>query len=315
MTKSVDTILTNSVDKIPAKSVDRITAKSIVHKAKKPAMWFGAEYNMNIYRGCTHGCIYCDSRSDCYRNPDFDKVKAKEKALELIRNDLRRKTRSGVIATGSMSDPYNPIEKGSLLTRNALELINAFGFGVAIATKSTLVTRDIDILQDIKAHSPVIVKITITSVNDGECGLIEPGAPVASERFSSLKALSDAGIFCGVLMMPILPFINDTETNIRGLLTRAKESGAKFVYPSFGMTLRSGNREYYYSRLDALFPGLKEKYIKKYGDRYQCSSPKARALWDVFKGECGSLGLLHEMQGITHRYKLGYEGIQLSLFD
>jgi len=295
--------------------VETIPAKSIVHKTKKPAMWFGAEYNMNIYRGCTHGCIYCDSRSDCYRNPDFDSVKVKADALKIIRDDLRRKIRGGVISTGAMSDPYNPFEKDLMMTRNALELINAFNFGVAIDTKSALVARDTDILQDIKAHSPVIVKITVTTADDSLCERIEPGAPRTSERFAAMKALSSAGIFCGVLMMPILPFINDTEENVLGILRQAGEAGAKFVFPAFGMTLRSGNREYYYDKLDAGFPGTKQKYIKRFGNRYQCTSPAAGRLWDVFKAECARLGLLHEMLSITQRYKLGYEGRQLTLWE
>ena len=270
---------------------------------------------MNIYRGCPHGCIYCDSRSECYRNPEFDRVKAKEGALRIIRDDLRRKARGGVVATGAMSDPYNPFEQGMLLTRNALELINAFNFGVAIDTKGVLVVRDIDILKDIKEHSPVIVKISITCADDDLGARVEPNAPKTSERFAALKTLSDAGIFCGVLMVPLLPFINDTEGNINRILEQANAAGAKFVYPAFGMTLRAGSREFFYDRLDYQFPGIKERYIKRYGTRYYCPSPDAGKLCEAFKSGCARLGLLHEMAGITHRYKLGYEGVQLSLWD
>jgi len=290
-----------------------VTAKNIVFKTKKPAAWFGADYNMNIYRGCSHGCIYCDSRSSCYRETDFDTIKVKQDALRIIRDDLRRKVKRGVVATGAMSDPYNPLEHELKLTRNALELINAYQFGVAIDTKSSLVTRDKDILHDIKSHSPVIVKITITTCDDDLCRKIEPRAPSATNRFAALKALSESGIFCGVLMMPILPYINDTKENIEGLIRRAKESGARFVYPSFGMTLRDGNREYYYEKLDAEFPSLREKYEKRYGLRYNCSSPKAESLWSVFKNECEKHELIYDMRSITFQYKLGYE-TQLSLF-
>ena len=291
-----------------------IPAKTIVTKAKNPSAWFGAEYNMNIYRGCSHGCIYCDSQSDCYRNTDFDTVKAKENALQIIRDELRRKVMTGVIATGAMSDPYNPLERKSKLTRHALELINAFGFGVAIDTKSALVTRDVDILRDIKTHSPAIVKITITTADDELCKKIEPHVSSTTERFEALSVLAGSGIFCGVLMMPILPFVNDTEENIVGILHRAKKAGARFVYPALGMTLRQGNREYYYEQLDKLFPQIKEKYIREYDCRYQCTSPKAKKLWGVLVAECDRLGLLYDMRAIIRQYKAGYDKQQISLF-
>ena len=293
-------------------SIVTIPAKTLVSRVSRPADWFGADYNMNIYRGCSHGCIYCDSRSDCYRNTDFDTVKVKEDALRIIRDELRRKVQTGVISTGAMSDPYNPLEQELRLTRNALELINAFGFGVGIATKSPLVARDIDILQDIKAHSPVIVKLTITTADDGLCKKLEPGAASSSERFAALKRLAAAGICVGVLMMPILPFINDTEENIRRLLTMAKSAGAVFVYPSLGMTLRSGNREYYYEQIDRLFPGVKQRHIARYGERYNCTSPQAKKLWAAFKSGCEELGLLYDMRDITRRYKTGYGDRQLN---
>ncbi len=291
-----------------------LPAKTIVTRTKAPAAWFGADYNMNIYRGCSHGCIYCDSRSDCYRDPDFDTIKVKEDALRIIRDDLRRKAKPGVIATGAMSDPYNPLERETRLTRNALELINAFGFGVAIDTKGTLVTRDIDILSDIKSHSPVLVKMTVTVCDDALAQKTEPNAPSSSERFAALKQLSEAGIFCGVLMMPVLPFINDTEDNIAGILRLARDAGARFVYPSFGMTLRQGNREYYYLKLDEHFPHLKQKYIDAYGDRYVCTSRNAKKLWELFVNLCAEYGLLHEMKSIARAYKRGYADPQLSFF-
>ena len=291
-----------------------ISAKTIVSRVKKPAAWFGAEYNMNIYRGCSHGCIYCDSRSDCYKDPDFDKVKVKKDALKIIRDELRRKVKTGVIATGAMSDPYNPLEKELHMTRNALELINAFSFGVAIATKSDLVTRDVDILQDIKTHSPVIVKISITTADDELCKKLEPGVSASSKRFAALEELAKKGIYCGILMMPILPFINDTEENILGILKKAKNAGAKFVYPAMGMTLRAGNQEYYYEKLDLLFPGLSLKYTKRYGDRYQCPASNAKKLWNIFQENCQKLELTYNMKSITSHYKMGYGDRQLKLF-
>lgn len=291
-----------------------IPAKGIVYKAKKPAEWFGAEYNMNIYRGCSHGCIYCDSRSDCYHNTEFDTVRAKENALELIRNDLRRKTEGGVVGTGAMSDPYNPLERSLRLTRHVLELLHAYEFGVAIATKCSLVARDTDILSDIRKQAPVIVKLTITTADDGLCKQLEPHVSASSERFEALRALSEAGIFCGVLLMPILPYINDTEDNIRAILNKAHAAGARFVYPAMGMTLRQGNREYYYSQLDRIMPGMSERYKKTYGERYYCPSPIAKKLWSVFTQECARLELLYDMKAIIHRYKSGYLPRQLTLF-
>jgi len=299
--------------------IKTIPAKTIITKTKKPAFWFGVDYNMNIYRGCTHGCIYCDSRSDCYRNVDFDEVKAKENALQIIRDDLRRKVKKGIVGTGAMSDPYNPFEQELCLTRNALELMNAYGFGVSIATKGILIERDTDILRDIQTHSPAIIKMTITAADDDLAKQIEPGAEASSSRFETIRKLSNAGVFCGVLMMPILPFINDTEENIRQILHKAKEFGAKFVYPSFGMTLRQGNREYYYSKLDELFPSTKQKYERLYGERYVCTSRNVKNLWALFERLCNEYELLYEMKDIIHAYKKGYETAQavqqLSLFD
>lgn len=293
--------------------MEYIPAKTIVTRTKSSA-WFGADYNMNIYKGCCHGCIYCDSRSDCYRVEDFDRVRAKEDALRVIRDDLRRKVKTGVVATGAMSDPYNPFERELKLTRHALELVHAYDFGIAIATKSPLVTRDMDVLSDIKAHSPVIVKMTITTADDGLCARLEPNAAVSGERFKALKELSDKGIYCGVLLMPILPFINDTKENIIEIVRKAKESGARFVYPAFGVTLRANQREHFYAKLDEEFPGVKAQYIKQFGDRYQCTSPKVKELWPVFKAECERLGLLHEMRHIVGSYKQGYEAPQISFY-
>jgi len=293
--------------------MELIPARTIVIKTKRPAAWFGTDFNMNIYRGCSHGCIYCDSRSACYGDTAFDTIKVKKNALEVIRNDLSKARKGGVVATGAMSDSYNPLERELLLTRNALQLIHAYRFGVAIATKSTLITRDADILQDVTRDAPVIVKVTITTADDELSRKIEPGAPSSSERFGVIKALAEQGIYCGVLMMPLLPFINDTRKNVVELVRLAKDAGASFVYPAFGMTLRQGNREYYYEQLDELFPDLRDKYTLRYGTRYNCSSPKAKTLWNAFTKECANLDLPYDMKNITHRYKTPYES-QLKLF-
>ncbi|OEF96989.1 SPL family radical SAM protein [Desulfuribacillus alkaliarsenatis] len=294
--------------------MEYIPAKTIVTNAKD-SQWFGIDYNMNIYKGCCHGCIYCDSRSACYRIENFDQVRAKENALRIIRDDLNRKVKQGVVGTGAMSDPYNPFEKELKLTRNALELINAYEFGAAIATKSNLVTRDIDILKDIKKHSPVLVKLSITAYEDKLSKIVEPNVSPSSERFDTIEKLTNAGIFAGVLMMPILPFIEDNEDNILQIIHRAKESGAKFIYPAFGVTMRQRQREYFYEKLEQHFPELKKKYQSRYGDtRYSCTSPKAKKLWGIFNEECDRIGLYYKMKDIIWAYKLGYKKRQMSLF-
>lgn len=296
--------------------MEYIPAKTIVTKVKGNG-WFGIDYNMNIYRGCCHGCIYCDSRSDCYQIRNFDQVCAKEEALRIIRDDLRRKVRTGVVGTGSMSDPYNPFEKELLLTRHGLELVDAFGFGAAIATKSTLLLRDLDILESIREHSPVLCKVTITTADDELAARIEPGVPVSSERFAMLEQLSSRGIFCGILLMPVLPWLEDTEENILAIVRRAHEVGARFIFAAFGVTLRNNQREWYFDQLNRLFPGqgLAERYIRQYGNQYECRSPHAAALWKRFAAECEAYGILYQMKDIVHAYRRGYEITQLNLFD
>lgn len=297
--------------------MEYIKAKTIVTNKRDGSRWFGTDYNMNIYKGCSHGCIYCDSRSDCYGIENFNMVKPKENALEIIRNDLRRKVKKGVVGMGAMSDPYNPLEKELLLTRHSLELIYAYGFGVTIATKSDLILRDIDILSMIKEEAPVLCKITITAAEDELCKKIEPYAALSSKRFAVLKSLGENDIFAGVLLMPVLPFIEDNEDNIIKIVEKSREAGAKFIYPAFGMTLRDSQREYYYKKLNELFPeeNLCEKYIKRYGNYYNCQSPNAKGLWKVFKKMCDKYGIMYDMKDIIHSYKNKYSMSQLTLFD
>lgn len=291
-----------------------IPAKTIISGYAENNVWFGNNYNMNIYKGCCHGCIYCDSRSECYRIENFDVVRAKKDALALINKELKSKKRRGVVGTGAMSDPYNPFEKEYSLTRGALELINIHGFGVSIATKSSLVTRDIDILKKIKSHSPVLIKITITTCDDELCKKIEPNVGEASKRFSAIKELSDNGIFAGILLMPVLPFLEDNEDNIMGIINLAHENGAKFIYPAFGVTLRQNQRDWYYKKLDENFSGIKIKYLEQFKNDYECRSPKAKELWQMFKRECDKLGILYKMNDIIKAYKSGYEDKQISMF-
>ncbi len=290
-----------------------IDAKTIV-TANKSDIWFGTNYTMNIYKGCCHGCIYCDSRSECYGVEDFDTVRIKRNALEIIERELRSKRRTGLIATGSMSDPYNPFEKQLELTRGALRLVERYGFGVTIATKSSLVLRDVDILKRIARRAPAVCKITITCADDDLAAKIEPNVSRPSERFETIRALSDAGICCGVLLMPVLPFITDNAENISEIARKAGECGAKFIYPAYGVTLRANQRQHFYNMLDERFAELKEKYIEYFGDAYECGSPNARELSAALREQCGRFGMAHRMPDIIELIKSPYDTQQTTLF-
>lgn len=272
---------------------------------------------MNLYRGCCHGCLYCDSRSDCYQIEDFDQVKAKADALRILRDDLARKVRPAFISMGSMSDPYNPFEKELLLTRHALELIDAYDHGVAIATKSDLIVRDIDILSSIQRTAPVVCKLTITTVDDDLASRLEPGAPLPSARLTALERLSEAGLFTGVLLMPVLPFVEDSDENVLSVVEGAARAGARFVYAALGVTMRQGQREYFLDGLERMFPGkgLKERYLRQYGDRYQCAAPRAKKLWETFTTACQERGILYDMKSIDRAATLGYGDRQITFFD
>ena len=291
-----------------------IPAKQILSPWANNDTWFGTNYNMNIYKGCCHGCIYCDSRSECYQIEDFDTVRAKAEVIEKLNIELRAKRKKGVVATGAMSDPYNPFEAQYKLTRGALQLINKYNFGASVITKSDLISRDIDILQDIKSHSPTIVKITVTTADDSLCKKLEANVAVTSKRFEAINKLSSKGIFNGVLMMPILPFIEDSDENIVKIISLARDSGAKFIYPAFGVTLRQNQRTHFLKKLDENFNGMSEKYIKEYGYSYECRSKRAKELWQIFKIECDKANILYRMQDIITAYKKPYEVEQLSLF-
>ena len=296
--------------------MEYISAKHLLHR-NRSTEWFGTDHTVNIYRGCCHGCIYCDSRSNCYQNPDFDQVKAKANAMRILRDDLARKTRSAFIGMGSMSDPYNPFEKELQLTRHGLELIDAYQCGVGVATKSDLIVRDIPIYQSIQSHSPVVCKITVTTTDDALARKIEPGAPSSSRRLAAVRELAQAGIFTGVLLMPVLPYLEDEQEQVLSVLDEAARAGAKFVYAAFGVTMRDGQREYFLQQLEKQFPGqgLAQQYQARYGYRYQCGSPKAKALWTVFSQRCQELGLLYNMKHIVSAATRGYGDRQLSFFD
>lgn len=292
-----------------------IQTKTIISSYKENPHWFGINYNMNIYKGCCHHCIYCDSRSNCYQIIDFDRVRIKENSTDIIKKELKSKKIKGVVGTGAMSDPYNPFEKKYMLTREALKLIDENRFGISIATKSNLITRDIDILKRIQSHSPTLIKITITTYEDELCKKVERNVCPTSDRFKALKSLSDNGIYVGVLLMPILPFINDNEENIRNIIRKAHECGARFVFTyGLGVTLRQNQREYYFEQIRKIFPGenLDKKYIEVYGDSYENPSINYDNLWKVFKEECNKYNLLYKMDDIIQDYKQRYEKVQIS---
>lgn len=294
--------------------IKTIPAKTIISSYNAQGGWYGSNYNMNLYRGCCHGCIYCDSRSECYHVDNFDEVTVKEDAIILIEHDLKSKRKKGIIITGSMSDSYNPFEKDLKLMREILKIINKYGFGIVIDTKSDLVVRDIDLLLEIKKHSPVVVNFTITTINDDLCGKIEPNVALNSKRFEAMKKISDAGIMSGVLLMPILPFINDTNKNIQGIVNKSFDCGAKFINHGFCVTLRQNQRDYFYIQLDKLFPGIKQMYYKTFGDSYECNSLNIKILEEVFKLECDRLGIIYRMDEINAFISKDYEYNQMKLF-
>ncbi len=291
-----------------------IKAKSILSKVKYGNEWYGVAYNMNLYRGCSHGCIYCDSRSNCYHMEHFDRIRGKENALNILEQELLKKREKGVIGIGSMSDTYNQLEKEYEQTRGALKLISKYGFGVSIDTKSDLILRDIDLLEEINLKNNVIVKFTITTPNDELSRIIEPNVCVSSKRLKAIKTLSNHGIFVGIMMNPILPFITDSEEDIKNLVRLAYLNGAKFIHTYMGMTLRDKQRDYYYSKLDIHFPHLKEKYRNYYGNRYCCVIPNAKKIYQVFTDECNKYGILYTMDAIIKAYKKKKENEQMSLF-
>ena len=247
-----------------------IEVKTILQRATHGEEWFGIDYNMNLYKGCPHKCIYCDSRSNCYQVEDFDRVRAKKDEIEI--------------------------------SRKALELISYYNFGVSIETKSNLIIRDIDIFKEINKKANLILKFTITSADDTLSRKIEPNVCVSSERFKAMKQLSNHGLFVGTLLTPIIPFITDSEENIRNVIKLSYESGAKFVFSMGGVTLRENQRDYFFKQLDKNFPKLKRMYIKTYGNNFFCY-PLNKNLAKIFKEECEKYGLLYKMSDIVKAYK------------
>lgn len=278
------------------------------------ADFFHTDWNMNLYRGCSHGCIYCDSRSLCYGIRDFDHIQPKEGAIALLAKELRSKRKTGMISMGAMSDPYNPLEAKLQLTRQALALMARYRFGASYTTKSALCARDKDVLCDIARYAPVDVRLTVTCADDDLCRRIEPHVSPTSQRLAALRKLADAGIFGGVWLNPVLPFITDSADNIRRIVALSADAGARYVVCFFGMTLRSGNREYYFDALQRDFPGVRDTYIRTFGNAYECPARQPERLFEVFREACQHHGLLWRFEDIN-RALLVAQPRQLSLFD
>ncbi len=279
-----------------------------------------AQNGMNIYRGCSHGCIYCDSRSKCYQmDHPFEDIEIKQNAAELLENALRRKQKKCMIATGSMSDPYLHIEEKLKRTRKCLELIAKYGFGVAIQTKSIRILRDLDLLCKINENAKCVVQITLTTFDEALCRIIEPHVSTTKERFEVLKVMRDHNIPTVVWFGPILPFINDTEENIRGILEYCHDAGVYgIIFFGVGVTLREGDREYYDQKLDEHFPGLKEKYQRKYGDAYAVMSDKSEALSKIVHDECAKWNIVcdnDQLLEYMHTLDIKPNIVQMDLFD
>ena len=273
---------------------------------------------INLYRGCTHGCIYCDSRSACYQmKHDFEDIEVKRDAARILEAQLRRKRAPCMIGTGSMCDPYIHLEEELRVTRQCLELIERYGFGLTILTKSARILRDLDLLKAINARTKCVVQMTLTTFDEDLCRVVEPNVSTTCERFAVLETMRDNGIPTVVWLSPILPFVNDTEENLRGLLDyciRARVRG--ILCFGFGMTLREGDREYYYAKLDEHFPGMKQRYIRTFGNAYECRSPNHARLMEVFREACRAHGILHRPEdvfGYLHEFEAKER--QLSLFD
>lgn len=290
--------------------IREVNAKSILGRCKRPSDWFGVKYIFNIYRGCEHQCIYCDSRSECYKIENFSDLIVKSNSIELLNKQLASKRKKGLIGTGSMGDPYTISEKKYKLTRKALELIADFNYPVHITTKSNLILRDIDMLEEInKIYTSVSMTITTT---DWELAKkVEPYAPPPMDRLKALGVLSEIGICTSITLMPVLPFIEDNKENIIDIVNKASFYGVKHIVPSLGMSLRDRQRAYYYNKLDELFPGIREKYEKRFKDMYKCSANNSKKLWSILNETCDKYNISLKMP--TYEEKV--TSTQLSLLD
>lgn len=292
-----------------------IEAKTLLRKVNfDPNFWFGINYIMNLYKGCNHGCVYCDSRSDKYYIKDFDVIRGKKNIDYILKKELSRVS-TGVIDIGAMSDTYNVLEGKYELTKSALGLIDIFGFGVSITSKSNLIVRDKLILSSISRNHSANIKISITSCDDSLAKRLEPFAPSTTDRMDTIRELSSAGIYTGVLITPVIPFITDSKENIESIISRAAENGARFIYTKFGMTMRPGQREHYYSFLAEHYPKILQKYRNVYGYQYNCEAQNMEELKDTLISQCMKYGLKYEMNDIIEENSIKNQFQQISLFD
>lgn len=272
---------------------------------------------MNLYRGCVHGCIYCDSRSSCYHmDHAFEDVAVKRNAIALLEDALKRRRKPCMIGVGSMTDPYIPLEEELGHVRQALELVLRYGFGITLITKSARVLRDLDLLAAINRRTKCVVQMTLTTYDEALCRKLEPHVSTTRERFQALLQLREAGIPTVVWLCPILPFINDTRENLEGVLDLCLQAGVcGVVCFGMGVTLREGSREYFYAQLDRHFPGMKERYIAAYGSRYLLESPNSRQLTALFHDICRRGGVVHDNDSVFQYLRTLEERTdQLSLF-
>ena len=275
-------------------------------------------YGMNIYRGCSHGCIYCDSRSKCYQfTHAFEDIEVKQNAPELLEKALRSKRKKCMIGTGAMSDPYMHCEEELRLTRKCLEIIHKYGFGAAIQTKSDRILRDIDLLDEINRSAKCVVQITLTTYDDDLCSILEPHVCNTKRRIEVLEIMRDRGIPTIVWLSPILPFINDTAENITSIMNECVRTGVKGIIDfGMGLTLREGDREYYYAALDKHFPGMKQRYIRRYGNSYELPSPDAKELASIVQKICKENGILSTPEDcFSYMRELPEKNPQISIFD
>ena len=272
---------------------------------------------MNIYRGCSHGCIYCDARSVCYgMKHQFEDIEVKQNAPELLEKALRSKRKKCIIGTGAMSDPYMHCEETLGLTRKCLEIIDRYEYGIAIQTKSDRILRDLDLLKSINEKAKCVVQMTLTTYDEELCKILEPNVCTTKERVKVLQVLHDNGIPTIVWLSPILPFISDTKENVEGIIDYCIQTKVYGII-NFGMgvTLREGDREYFYAALDKHFPGMRAKYHNKYGYSYELPSDREPELMRIFKEKCEAHGIIHDRDACfkyLREFPEKYE--QISLF-
>ena len=296
----------------------RDTGEQDMHEVRAKGI-LSAQNGMNIYRGCTHGCIYCDARSTCYQMQHaFEVIEVKINAPELLEQALRRKRKKCMIGTGAMSDPYLHLEKNLRLTRRCLELIDEYGYGLSIQTKSDMILRDLDLLKRINRKIKCVVQMTLTTYEEDLCRILEPQVCTTKRRIEVLNIMKEEGIPTIVWMTPILPFINDTKENIQHLLEECQKAEVYGIMTfGIGVTLRDGDRQYFYQKLDQHFPGMKERYIRTYGNAYELPVPQEKELMNLVRRECIKAGMEYRTNQLfeyMHRFEDKLAGEQLSLF-